>query len=141
MVAGPELARAVHDFEVFAMYSHTSKNTHKHHEHTLSTQVSFAREVRTLVEVIDEMGNPFADKSGDLLVLDSRDLADSAICDTVRAIEKLGQQQYNTYVTERMLQRTTPITDPIKRNSMPLFSRPTSKFSSKTTQVASLKRD
>ncbi len=40
-----------------------------------------------------EMGNPFCDDKKDLLVLDSKDLADSAMINTVRQIEKLGQKQ------------------------------------------------
>uniref|UniRef100_UPI00358FF46D uncharacterized protein n=1 Tax=Myxine glutinosa TaxID=7769 RepID=UPI00358FF46D len=141
MVAGPELARVVHGFETVALESSTSKNNLKHHEHTLSAQVSFAKEVTTLIQVIDDMGNPFTDESGDLLVLDSRDIVDSEIADNVRSIENLGQQQYEQYVKERMLERTTPIMDPIKRNNIPLFSRPPPKVSSKATHLSSLKSD
>ena len=43
------------------------------------------------------MGNPFRESSGDLLVLDSRNIADSAIADTVFLIERLGLDQYKTY--------------------------------------------
>jgi hypothetical protein len=50
------------------------------------------------------MGNPFADESGD-----TRDVADPAIVATVRGIEKVGQDQNDNYRTERILQRTTPI--------------------------------
>ena len=41
---------------------------------------------RHLVQVIEDMGNPFMEESGDLLVLDSQDIADSAIVQTVRTI-------------------------------------------------------
>jgi len=36
-------------------------------------------------------------KRADLLVLDTRDLADAAVIDTLNQIEKLGQDQYDTY--------------------------------------------
>ncbi|KAK3890355.1 hypothetical protein Pcinc_005733 [Petrolisthes cinctipes] len=43
---------------------------------------------------MEEMGNPFCDDSKDLLVLlDSRDMANPAVINTVRHIEKLGQEQ------------------------------------------------
>ncbi|KAK2170044.1 hypothetical protein NP493_1165g00003 [Ridgeia piscesae] len=70
------------------------------------------------------MGNPFAENSKDLFVLDSRDLADPAVIDTLRQIKSLGQEQYDTYVNERLVNQTKPITDPMKRNNLPLFSRP-----------------
>ncbi|GFO12520.1 hypothetical protein PoB_003902500 [Plakobranchus ocellatus] len=59
----------------------------KHHEHTASAQVKFSREVGALIQVFEEMGNPFMEESEDLLVLDSRDIADPAIVQTVRSRE------------------------------------------------------
>ena len=74
---------------------------------------------------MEEMSNPFCENSNvDLLVLDSRDLAESTVVDTVNKIEKLGKDQYDTYVSERLVNRTKNIKDSIKRNNLPLFSRP-----------------
>ena len=78
----------------------------------------------SLTDVIDEMGNPFPENSNDVLVLDSRDLADPAVIDTLRQIKSLGQEQYDTYVNDSLVNQTKPFTDPIKRNNLPLFSRP-----------------
>ena len=87
-------------------------------------QKAFERDVRSLVSTIEEMGNPFTEDSSDLLTLDSRDITDAAVIDTVRQIEKLGEEQYDAYVKERLVSQTKPITDPIKKNNLPLFSRP-----------------
>ena len=57
--------------------------------------MAFARDVNSLTSVIEEMGNPFAENSNDLLVLDNIDLADSAVIDAVRNTEALGQDQYD----------------------------------------------
>ena len=43
---------------------------------------------------MEEMGNPFSESSSDLLVLDSRNIADTAVADMVRQIKKLGHDQY-----------------------------------------------
>ena len=88
------------------------------------------------------MGNPFAENSKDLLVLDSRNLADPAVIDTWRQIKSLGQEQYDTYVNERLVNQTKPITDPINRNNLPLFSRPPVREKSRAQiQRSSLKND
>ena len=86
--------------------------------------MTFGRDITSLTDVIEEMGNPFAENSKDLLVLDSRSLADPAVIDTWRQIKSLGQEQYDTYVNERLVNQTKPITDPININNLPLFSRP-----------------
>ena len=77
--------------------------------------MSFAQSVQALTATIEEMGNPFIESSGDLLVLDSKNIIDTAVVDTLRHIEKLGQDQYEAYVEERLINQTKPITDPIKR--------------------------
>ena len=139
MVSGPEMARVIAKFQAT---SQTKKADHKHHEQTKHTQVAFARDVRSLIQVIGEMGNPFCDDSKDLLVLDSRDLADPAVINTVRQIEKLGQEQHDSYVLEILINQTKSITDPIKRNNLPLFSRPPVRDKTRTQlQVSSLKND
>ena len=65
------------------------------------------------------MGNPFSESSDvDLLVLDTRgDHAGKAVIDTMNQTEKLWRDQYNTYAEERLISKTKPITDPIKRQS------------------------
>ena len=50
-------------------------------------QKAFERDVRSLANTIDEMGNPFTEDSSDLLALRS---GDPAVIDTVHQIEKLG---------------------------------------------------
>ena len=58
MVSGPEMARVIAEFQAT---SETKKADHKHHEQTKHTQVAFARDVRSLTQVIVEMGNQFCD--------------------------------------------------------------------------------
>ena len=70
------------------------------------------------------MNNPLTKDSSDLLALDSRGIAYPAVIDTVRQIEKLGEEQYDAYVKEWLVSQTKPISDPIKKNNLPLFSRP-----------------
>ena len=88
------------------------------------------------------MGNPFTEYSNDLLVLNSRDVVDTAIADTMWQMEKLGLEQYETYVVERLVNQTVSITDPIRRNNLHLFSHPPVREKSwKQLQMSSLKND
>lgn len=84
----------------------------------------------------------FCDDGNDLLVLNSRDLADPAVINTVHQIEKLGQEQYHTYVSERLVNQAKAITAPVRRNNLPLFSRSPVREKSRTQlQLSSLKND
>jgi hypothetical protein len=75
MVAGPEVARMTAEFEasIAGMHKKVSSET-RHHEQTKSNQVTFAQHVKGLVEVMEEMGNPFLEESKDPLQLDIIDL-------------------------------------------------------------------
>jgi len=68
MVAGPEIARTIDGFETACLDNHTGRDNGRHHEHTMAVQVTFASEVQALMEVIEDLGNPFMEESGDLLV-------------------------------------------------------------------------
>jgi len=140
MVCGPEMARLIHEFEEST--EKRQDTDRRHHEQKRHAQMAFAKDVRSLKQTMEEMGNPFADYSSDLLVLNTRDVMDTAVADTVRQIQKLGLDQYEAYVKERLVNNTVPITDPIKRNNLHLFSRPpVREQSKKQLQMSSLKND
>ncbi|CAB3998852.1 Hypothetical predicted protein [Paramuricea clavata] len=93
MVAGPEIARLTTEFEEQAMKQHHDTKC-SHHDQQPGVQAAFLKELKALVTVLDEMGNPFLEHSEDLLVIDTRDIVDAEVAETVRKIETLGEEQY-----------------------------------------------
>ena len=93
----------VNEFE--ALQSRNQTTDHRHHEQHRGVQTSFFNEVKSLVAVIEEMGNPFLEQSQDLLVLDTRDILHPSVGESVRKAEELGEKQYNTFVDERLVKR------------------------------------
>ena len=91
------------------------------------------------------MGNPFLEESEELYKLDNKDIAPPSVVSsvvTVRKIENLGKTQFDTYISERLLNRTSPLSEPIKKNKLSLFSTPPPKTLSKTNQqLSSVKSD
>ena len=88
------------------------------------------------------MGNPFIEKTTDLLRLDTGDIVDPSVASSVRQDETMGQEQYQTFMTDPLVEQTTPISEPIKKNNLSLLSRPSQREKSKTSlQVSSLKSD
>ncbi|KAJ8039208.1 hypothetical protein HOLleu_16850 [Holothuria leucospilota] len=67
----------------------------RHHEQKRHAQMSFAQDLRSLNQAMEEMRNPFAEYSSYLLVLKGRDV-DTAVADTVLQMEKVGLEQYET---------------------------------------------
>ena len=137
MIAGPEVARVIGEFEKSAIPENRRVDTHHH----ASVQISFAKDVRPLLTVIEDMGNPFEEDSQDLLVLDTKEIADPAVVKTVRSAKSVGQDQFDAFTKECLIDRTKSIYDTIHRNKLPLFSTPASKASKGKQQLNSLKCD
>ena len=115
---------------------------HLHHEQRQGVQETFLKEVKSLVPVIENMGNPFLENSEDLIVLDTRDFVDASVRETVRNAETLGKEQYEVFVDERLIQGKIPTTEVISKNKLALFSRPPVKRPSmQKMKIASLKSD
>lgn len=129
IIAGPETARITTEFEEHApnQPAGVGDTGSRHHDQQPGVQAVFLKDVKALVAVLEEMGNPFLERSQDLLVLDTRDIMDRQVAETVRKIETLGEEQYSTFVTERLQQCTTPVTQTLPKNNFPLFSRPPAK--------------
>ena len=141
MVAGPEVARMTVEFEDFNMHPRNQEET-RHHEETPSVQNTFARDVRPLVAVIEELGNPFEEDSQDLLVLDTKEIADPAVIETVRNAKQIVQAQFEAFSKECIVDRTKSIEEAIHRKKLPLFATKRGpKIPKGNQQVKSLKND
>lgn len=83
MVAGPEVARVIEEYQDGNQHWRRQTADTRHRDLTPSVQSSFVKDVRSLVGVIEEMGNPFEDESQDLVILDTKEIAGPAAVKTV----------------------------------------------------------
>ena len=96
MVAGPELARMVKDFETTVEEDNTTQTCTPDHEQSRAFQARFISHIQSLVLTIEELGNPLEEESTctDLISLVSKDIAYSAMKATLNNIESIGKGQY-----------------------------------------------
>ena len=89
------------------------------HDQIASVQTSFTKDVRSLVTAFEELGNPFEEKSQDLLDLDTKEIADSAVVNVIFNTKQIGQEQFDTFTKECLLNRTKFIDDTILSQETP----------------------
>ena len=127
MVAGPEIARVVptkRKRKIFTIMSQTN-----------GMQIKFVKVVHTLISVLEEMGSPLIEEeSEDLMVLDTREILSPAAISTVQTDLKIGQEQFQSFVKERLVDRSKSLNDVIKHNKLPLFVSIKAKSTSKSRQ-------
>ena len=137
MVGGPEVARMIKEFE-----DSTPVPKYQHHEQTPATQTAFARDVLNVVASFEELGNPFPEESEDLIAVHRKDAVDETVVNTVQNVLKIGEVQFNTFVKERFIDRSKPVTDTIKKNKLPTFNTSSKKVMTKEKEkIGLLKED
>ena len=67
MVAGPETARLLTEYE--EKHSKKQKESERHHEQIPSVQKTFLAQTKNVTDVIEDLGNPFAETSTHLYTL------------------------------------------------------------------------
>ena len=90
-----------------------------HHDQTASVQNAFRKDVGSLVNVMEVLGNPFKEESDDLLVIDSKKNADPLAVEAVKKEQKINQQQFQIFTKECLVERTKlPQSTAIDRNCL-----------------------
>ena len=138
MVAGPELARMVEEFEGVI----SASESQNHHENKPAIQSAFAKDVVSLVSSFEELGSPFKETGEDLIALHAKDVMNEDVVRAVRTARQLGEQQFKAFLEERLEDKTKLLTDTLKKNNLPIFNVQEKKLVSKDkAKVTVLKED
>ena len=100
---------------------------------------NFHKKAKDLYNKICEHGNPFAIDHESLLKLDTQEIFDPTVEQTIRNLESKGTEQYNQFVSERLETGNKSIHDVLPKNSNPLMSTPLKKLGSSTSAGNKLK--
>ena len=65
-----------------------------------SFQASFFKEIKSLVATIEELESLFIEESKDQIVLDTKEIAGPTAVSSLRQIETVGMEQFNTFMAE-----------------------------------------
>ncbi|KAG7166419.1 hypothetical protein Hamer_G005518 [Homarus americanus] len=103
---------------------------------------SFIKDVHSHVSVIEELGNRFEEESLDLVALHTKEIVSPSAAETVRNAKSIGQDQFQTFTRERLMEGSKPADAILRRNKLKVFSASISSKGSKgKEQLASLKHD
>ena len=138
MISGPDMARIVTEVSVKQLKDPASN----HHELTPSTQNRFARNVKSVVDIFNEYGNPFTETSSDLFSVDTNVFMANEVVQSVREAGDLGKVQYKAFADDCLVNLSKWIYDTIPKNNLMLSQSGKEKRSSKTkTKISNMKSD
>ena len=139
MISGLEISRLVGEFE----QSDVKEQDTRHHKQYPAVQLAFKRSVKNMCTALRDMGHPFRDESDQLVTIDTKDIMDASVVETLRKVATMGKQQYQTFVEERLHPNSSKcLCDKIPKNKIRLFGTyPTKKLNKHKEQVFNLKAD
>ncbi|KAK0044996.1 Pinin [Biomphalaria pfeifferi] len=141
MIGGSEVSKVLQDLEL-SFEIKRSKESDQHHEQDKGFQENFKAAVCRLMNVIQETGYPFVEKSAELVTLHDNNIVDAAVHKTLSNIHKTGVAQYNKFMQERLINMTKPVSAPIRRNNFILIAgAKRKKRSAPQYRISSLKSD
>ena len=95
--------------------------------------------VNNVTEVMEDLGNPFAETGTDLYSLETKQIMSERVVEAVRSAEDMGKMQYQKCVVNRISSTATAFNDIIHKNNQTLLLRrnqiATSKFYSLQNDV------
>lgn len=127
-VAGPEVCRLVNEFSDDS----ADGKIFCHHEETRSSQKKFNKDCHALRESFLEYGNPFLEVTSSLVTLGSRVVIPDEGIKTLNSVENDGIKLFETFVTERFINKSKTVFDPIPKGKRTIFS-----FKNSTGKVSS----
>ena len=92
-----------------------------HHKQTSSNQQRFQKHVHSLVDVFEKYDHPFTEESQDLIVLDSWDIVSYHVTETTPNIERIEKEQFQVFLSNRLISKEKSLHDPIKQNNFSIF--------------------
>ena len=115
-----------------------SVSSSRHHEHSKANHKRTAAPVKSLDEVMTDLENPIEEESADLPRLHSRDIMDKASVECLTTIKCRGEDQYRLFVSERLRDRSKPLTVTISRNKVRIFNEQPQRKKTKSQEMATL---
>ena len=92
-----------------------------HHEDTASFEKQFCDDQEALLKAWSSFENPFEESTTNLIHVTTKHVLDDRATNSVKNAKLLGEQQYNTFVLDRLKTKAISLYNVIKRNNLQLF--------------------
>jgi len=77
-----------------------------------------------------------------LMARHTKDIMDDTVVRAIRNAGKIGEEQFNLFFKERFIDRSKPVTHPLKKNNLTIFCTPNKRIVSKDkAKLEVLKKD
>ena len=119
LIAGPEVSQLVAQYEIASEAKETVVHMN-HHEHTPNLQQVFLERVDNLFQLFTDMGNPFKEKSRDVLSLHTNDIAHPSAAELIFTHHDRGRKRFVEFM-DGLESEVSTFYEPIKKPRVDVF--------------------
>ncbi len=116
------MSRLVAEYKVVSGVKDATKST-SHHERSKQAQRVFLEKVGRLTNVLHDMVNPFQEESGDLLTLDTKDIAHASVHELLSTHYERGTDRFHAFLKGLENQEESLFYKPLKKNKLDFFKQ------------------
>lgn len=120
-IGGPEVSRILQDFGIKGKDVRAS-HSGDHHEQKLSYQSRFFEQCIAVKESFLDYDNPFSIRGPELITLDTRVPVSQDGVNLLMCLEEKGSSIYSKFVTNRLMEKTQSLYDPIQKCNTQIFT-------------------
>ena len=95
----------------------------RHHKQSPTYQKSFLDNVKKLTNTLEKMGNPFQEETGDLLCLDTKDIAPPQNAERISTHYSSGMKSFQDHLKVLLLEDTSSFYAPVKKTKLKFFEQ------------------
>ena len=98
----------------FHLFVEVTKVMTDHHQEGHAAQLTFQKQVNSVVSVFHSKGNPFTEDFPELVTIDTRKVLDLSVVNSLRKMKALGLENYEKFVRDVIEDRVLSIEEPLK---------------------------
>ncbi|XP_076158119.1 uncharacterized protein LOC143140875 [Alosa pseudoharengus] len=120
----PEVLRAIDEFEVACFSASSEKESLEHPESSAAEQKKFLNHLKELCNLAkeDKIVSPFKEMGTELITLDTGEVIDHEISNSLREAPNIGKAMFIEFVRDRIEKATKPLSDVIPRANLLTFT-------------------
>ena len=140
MLAGPEQANLLEDFESLFENNFTNMRDF-HHDEGQASQMRFKKHVEDLTRAWEDIGSPFEEECAHLINIYDRTIVPEEVSECIFNLKHFGKSQYENFVSDVLITKKVSFWDPISANKLKLFDFKPATSSKPQSAVKILKKN
>ena len=118
LICGPEISQLMEECK---NVNESMSQVWEHHDFSDPVQGNFHKDVKSLLSVLEDFGNPFEEDSNDLFDLETKIVIPEIVAQKLHELENIRDKQFWDFIENRDWKQSVPLSDTISKSKLSLY--------------------